>query len=134
MAEYGEWNQKGTTLSEVTAQSEYDVTREFIIKGIKTGNLEYRDGAIWRNPYLRVLRSQVEAYIVGELGAEFLNKNKNQTELRKIKTEINILNKKLKALQVRKNELELSLEKANNAEQTVIAAKPSQHLSLKNEG
>lgn len=53
MAEYGEWNRKGATLSEMTAQSEYGVSSEFIIKGIQTGKLEYRDGAIWGNPYLR---------------------------------------------------------------------------------
>ncbi|MBI4267826.1 MAG: hypothetical protein HY662_03470, partial [Chloroflexi bacterium] len=68
MAEYGEWNRKGATLSDVTAKAEYDVSRDFIVKGIQTGKLEYRDGAIWGNPYLRVLRSQLERYIAEELG------------------------------------------------------------------
>lgn len=53
MAEYGEWNRKGATLSDVTAQKEYGVSRDFIVKGIRAGKLEYRDGAIWGNPYLR---------------------------------------------------------------------------------
>jgi len=70
MAEYGEWNRKGATLSDVTAKAEYGVNREFIIKGIQTGKLEYRDGAIWGNPYLRILRSQLEEYIADELGKE----------------------------------------------------------------
>ena len=30
MAEYGEWNRKGAVLSDVTAQKEYGVTRDFI--------------------------------------------------------------------------------------------------------
>ena len=34
MAEYGEWNRKGAVLSDVTAQKEYGVTRDFIVKGI----------------------------------------------------------------------------------------------------
>ena len=34
MAEYGEWNRKGASLSDVTAKKEYGVDREFIIKGI----------------------------------------------------------------------------------------------------
>ena len=72
MAEYGEWNRKGATLSDVTAKAEYGVSRDFIIKGIQTGKLEYRDGAIWGNPYLRVLRSQLEKYIVEELGEDYL--------------------------------------------------------------
>ena len=56
MAEYGEWNRKGAVLSDVTAQKEYGVTRDFIVKGIQAGKLEYREGAVWGNPYLRVLR------------------------------------------------------------------------------
>ena len=34
MAEYGEWNRKGAILSDVTAQKEYGVTRDFIVEGI----------------------------------------------------------------------------------------------------
>ena len=52
MAEYGEWNRKGATLSDVTAKKEYGVDQEFIVKGIRAGKLEYREGAIWGNPYL----------------------------------------------------------------------------------
>jgi hypothetical protein len=33
MAEYGEWNRKDATLSDVTAKADYGVTEEFIIKG-----------------------------------------------------------------------------------------------------
>ena len=93
MAEYGEWNRKGATLSDVTAKAEYGVNREFIIKGIQTGKLEYRDGAIWGNPYLRILRSQLEEYIADELGKEYLIKVKNELELRKIKKEISDIKK-----------------------------------------
>ena len=63
MAEYGEWNRKGATLSDVTAEKEYGVDRDFIVKGIRAGKLECREGAIWGNPYLRLLRSQLETYI-----------------------------------------------------------------------
>jgi hypothetical protein len=57
MAEHGEWNRKGAVLSDVTAQKEYGVNRDFIVKGIQAGKLEYREGAVWGNPFLRVLRS-----------------------------------------------------------------------------
>jgi hypothetical protein len=109
MAEYGEWNRKGSTLSDVTAKAEYGVSRDFIVKGIQTGNLEYRDGAMWGNPYLRVLRSQLEKYIAEELGEDHLFRVKNQTELRRVKKEISDLKKRLKGLQERKHELESSL-------------------------
>ncbi len=106
MAEYGEWNRKGATLSDVTARSEYGVSREFIIKGIKRGKLEYREGAIWGNPYLRVLRSQLETFISEERGKGFLSTVKNQSELKKINKEISKVRKTLTALQARKAELE----------------------------
>jgi len=111
MAEYGEWNQKGATLSDVTAKKEYGVDREFIIKGIKAGKLEYRDGAIWGNPYLRILRSQIEKYIAEELGTEYLANIKSKSELRNVKKEISAIKKKLKVLEARKSEIERLLNK-----------------------
>lgn len=110
MAEHGEWNQKGATLSDVTARKEYGVDRDFIIKGIEAGKLEFRDGAIWGNAYLRILRSQLEKFIIAKLGKKYLAKVKNEAELKKNKREISALKKKLKELQARKIELERSLE------------------------
>jgi hypothetical protein len=105
-----EWNRKGATLSDVTAEAEYGVSRDFILRGVQTGKLEYRDGAIWGNPYLRILRSQVEKYITEALGEDFLVRVKNQAELRRVKKEITDLKKKLNALQDRKAVLEESLK------------------------
>jgi hypothetical protein len=101
MAEYGEWNRKGATLSDVTAKAEYGVSRDFIVNGIQTGNLEYREGAIWGNPYLRVLRSQLEQYIAEALGEDYLRRVKHQTELCRVNKEIAELKKKLAGLQER---------------------------------
>ena len=111
MAQYGEWNRKGATLSDVTAKAEYGVSRDFIIKGIETDRLEYRDGAIWGTPYLRILRSQIEKYITEELGEDYLVKVKSQAELRRIKKEISELKKRLNVLHDRKTHLEKSLKK-----------------------
>ena len=110
-AEYGAWNRKGATLSEVTAKKEYGVDRGFIVKGLRAGQLEYREGAVWGNPYLRLLRSQLERYIAEELGADYLARGKNQTELRKIKKEIADLKNRLEALEVRRAALERLAEK-----------------------
>jgi hypothetical protein len=106
MAEYREWNQKRATLSDVTAQKEYGVSRDFIVGGIQRGELEYREGSIWGNPYLRILRSQLERYIVAELGPDYLSSKKDQTELRMIKKEMAELKKRLEQLQARRTELE----------------------------
>ena len=106
MAEYGEWNRKGAVLSDVTAEKEYGVTRAFIVSGIQAGKLEYREGSVSGNPYLRVLRSQLEPYIATQLGAEHLAAKKAQAELRAINKEIASIRKKLMALEARKVELE----------------------------
>ena len=112
MAEYGEWNRKGATLSDVTATKEYGVSRDLIVKGIRAGKLEYREGAIWGNPYLRVLRSQLEQYIAEERGGDRLARAKSQTELRKIKKEMADLKKRVARLEARKTELEKALKKS----------------------
>jgi hypothetical protein len=85
------------------------VNKEFIIKGIHSGKLEYRDGAMWGNFYLRLLRSQLEAYIVEELGPEYLSRLKYETELGKVKKEITSHTRKLSTLQKRKTELEMAM-------------------------
>ncbi len=110
MADYGEWNRKGAVLSDVTAQKEYGVTRDFIVKGIQVGKLKFREGSVWGNPFIRVLRSQLEAYIIEELGSEYLGSKKSETELRTIRKEIADLRKKLAALEARRAELEQALK------------------------
>lgn len=82
-----------------------------MLKGIRAGKLECREGAIWGNPYLRVLRSQLEQYIAEELGADRLSSGKNQTELRQIKKEMADLKKRLAVLQARRTDLEKALKK-----------------------
>jgi len=106
MAEYGEWNRKGAALSDVTARKEYGVSRDFIVEGIQAGKLEYREGAIWGNPYLRILRSQLERYIAEQLGSDHLATVKSRTELRKVNKEIADLKKRPATLQARKAQIE----------------------------
>ena len=111
MAEYGEWNRKGATLSDVTAKKECGVERGFIVEDIRAGKLEYREGSIWGNPYLRLLRSQLEKYISEELGQDHLSSIKGQTELRKIKREIANLKKRMRDLEARKIKLKNQMRK-----------------------
>jgi hypothetical protein len=110
MAEHGEWNRKGATLSDVTAKKEYGVSYDFIVQGIRAGELEYRDGAVWGNPYLRVLRSQLERYIAVQMGSEYLVRKKAQIELPVVKKEIADIRHRLALLETRKAELERALK------------------------
>ena len=125
MAEFDEWNQKGATLSDATALKEYGVSLDFIEEGIRAGKLEYRQGAIYGNPYVRVLRNQLEKYIVEKLGSSPLANKKNETELRRVKKEIAELKKKLTALQARKAKLEqlIGIQNTTSANSFTPAAK-----------
>ena len=114
MAEYGEWNRKGATLSDVTAKKEYGVDYTFIVNGISAGKLEYRKGNMWGNPYLKVLRGQLEQLITEKFGAEYLVEQNRQTELRVIKKEMTTVKKRLKELEARKTELEVVLIKTED--------------------
>ena len=111
MADYGEWTRKGATLSDATALKEYGVSWDFIAKVINAGKLEYRAGAIWGNPYERILRSQLEKLIAEQHGSMHLESSKSQTELRKIIKEIAVVKKQLATLECRKAELERSVDK-----------------------
>lgn len=113
MAEHGEWNRKGASLSDVTAQKEFGVTRDFIEDGIRAGKLEYRRGSIWGNPYLKILRSQLEAYLAERLGSTHVELKKAKADLKKIEKEIRSAEAKLVALLKRKAELEATIQ-ANN--------------------
>ena len=62
------------------------------------------------NPYLRVLRSQLEQYIAAQLDPEHLLRKKAQTELRAINKEIAASRKKLTALEARKAEIERAIK------------------------
>jgi hypothetical protein len=90
MADYGEWTLKGATLTEATAQKEYGVDRDFIVQGIRSGKLEYREASMFGNPCLRILRSQLEQYIAAQLGPQHLGSQKVQTELRQIKKRLGV--------------------------------------------
>jgi hypothetical protein len=108
MADDGEWTSKGAVLSDVTAQKDYGVSRDFIVKGVQAGQLDYREGSSWGNPGFRFLRSQLERYIVAQLGPEHLAQVKALTELRAVSKEVAGMRRKLAALEARKAELELA--------------------------
>jgi len=112
MTEHGAWNRKGATLSDATALKEYGVDAAFITQGIRSGDLEYREGSIWGNPYLRLLRDQLEACIAKERGSAYLAVVKAKTELRAIRKERRDLEQRLDELQAREAGLQDLLRNA----------------------
>ena len=58
-----EWGRKGTMLSDKTACSEFGLTQDEIVAAIDSGQLQYRPAAMHGNPWLRLLRREVEELV-----------------------------------------------------------------------
>ena len=63
------WFKKGATLSDKSARKEFGLTQEEIIEGIEDGKLHYRINYVFENPYLRLVRSEVEAFVDEKYGS-----------------------------------------------------------------
>ena len=100
-----EWTKKGGTLSDKTAFEEFGLTQNDIIKAINEGKLQFREGSIYGNPYLRLLRSEVEKLASEKFGKDLFHKKKAKIELKKINKELKELKSKIAGLEMRKNEL-----------------------------
>jgi hypothetical protein len=57
------WVKKGATLSDKSARKEFGLTQEEIIEAINDGKLQYRTNVIFGNPYFKLVRSEVEAFV-----------------------------------------------------------------------
>jgi hypothetical protein len=97
-----EWQRKGATLSDKTARKEFGLTRDEIVQAIRAGKLQYRANSIHGNPFLRLLRREVEALVKKQHGDDFLKDRQAKTELARITRELKQLKTKVAALEERK--------------------------------
>ncbi|MBZ5726621.1 MAG: hypothetical protein LAP87_16675 [Acidobacteriia bacterium] len=100
-----EWRCKGATLSHTTAQADFGLTWEEIVRAIRAGKLQYREHSMHGNPWLRLLRREVEALVKKEHGANYLKDRQAQTELARINRELKRLKSQIAALEDRKTKL-----------------------------
>jgi hypothetical protein len=100
-----EWLRKGATLSDKTARKEFGLTQNEIVQGIRTGKLQYRLNSAHGNPFLRLLRREIEALVKKKHGADFLKERQTNTELAQINREMKRLKRQLAALEERKSQL-----------------------------
>src|SRR5271166_2330214 len=100
---YGdEWGRKGATLSDKTARAEFGLTKDEIFAAIDAGKLQYRPAAMHGNPWLRLLRHEVED-LAGTLhGERYLREQQARTELARINRELKQLDAQLAALEERR--------------------------------
>ena len=76
-----EWGRKGATLSDKTARSEYGLTQDEIFAAIDAGKLQYRPASMHGNPWLRLLRREVEELVRTRQGEPYLRERQARTEL-----------------------------------------------------
>jgi hypothetical protein len=100
-----EWQRKGATLSDKSARKEFGLTQDEIVRAIKAGKLQYREGCIYGNPWLRLLRRQVEALVRNRHGDRYLKQRQSTTELAHINRELKQLKKRIGELEQRKSRL-----------------------------
>lgn len=99
------WNEKGATLSDKSACKEFGLSQETIIEAAKSGKLQYRVNSAHGNPYLRLLRPEVESLVKELHGKEHFKKQKIQNEISDVEKEIKQLRNQIKKLEKRRSVL-----------------------------
>ena len=108
------WTNKGATLSDKSARKEYGLTQEEIIEATKAGKLQYRQNVVFGNPYLKLVRSEVEALVDEKYGNNYLEKKKIKKELAQVTKELKKLKAQVVSLEQKKAELLASLDQSKN--------------------
>jgi hypothetical protein len=99
------WQHKGATLSDKTAREEFGLTQDEIVRAIRAGKLQYREGSMYGNPWLRLLRREVEALVRKNRGENYLKDRQAKTELAHINRELRRLKGQIARLEERKSKL-----------------------------
>jgi hypothetical protein len=103
MEVYGdEWGRKGATLSDKTARAEFGLTQDEIIAAIRAGKLQYRQAAMHGNPWLRLLRRELEDLVSTRHGERYLREQRARTELNRVNRELKQLRAQLTAHEERR--------------------------------
>jgi hypothetical protein len=101
--DYGnEWVREGATLSDKTARAEFGLTQDEIYAAIDAGQLQYKRAAIHGNPWLRLLRREVEDLVSSRHGERYLRERQARTELKRVNRELKQLRAQLTALEERR--------------------------------
>jgi hypothetical protein len=100
-----EWLRTGATLSDKTARAEFGLTQDEIIAAIRAGKLQYRRAAIHGNPWLRLLRREVEDLVSARHGERYVREQQARAELKRVNRESKQLRAQLAALEERRSVL-----------------------------
>src|SRR5271156_324859 len=100
---YGnEWVRKGATLSDKSARAEFGLTQDELIAARRAGKLQYRRADMQGNPWLRLLRREVEDLVSARHGERYLREQQARTELKRVNRELKQLRTHLTTLEERR--------------------------------
>ena len=93
---------QGRDLSDKTARAEFGLTQDEIIAAIRAGKLQYRHASMEGNPWLRLLRREVEELVSARHGERYLREQQARTELKRVNRELKQLRTQVTALEDRR--------------------------------
>jgi hypothetical protein len=105
-----DWSRKGATLSDKTARKEFGLTQEEIVAAIDTGQLQYRVGVIHGNPWLRLLRREVEELMVSTYNDRDHRRRRARAELARVERDLKKLRTEVAALEEQRAKLLADME------------------------
>lgn len=100
-----DWRRKGATLSDKTARKEFGLTQEEIEAAIEAGQLQYRVGVVHGNPWLRLLRSELEALMESTYNDLDHRRRRAKAELVGVERDLKRLRAQVAALDERRTKL-----------------------------
>lgn len=100
-----EWQRKGATLSDKTVQKEFGLTQDQIVQAVRAGKLHCREASMHGNPWLRLLRREVEALVKRRYGVDFLKVQRAKTELAGVNRRLKQMKREVAVLEKRKAKL-----------------------------
>jgi len=105
-----EWGRKGATLSDKNTRKEFGLTQDEIVAAINAGHLQYRVGSMHGNPWLRLLRREVEDLMNTTYNDRDHKQKRAKAELARVNKELKQLRTQLAALEQERSKLLTELE------------------------
>jgi murein DD-endopeptidase MepM/ murein hydrolase activator NlpD len=100
-----EWSRKGATLSDKTARKEFGLTQDEIVAAVDAGQLQYRVGVIQGNPWLRLLRREVEELMESTYNDRDHRQRRARAELAQVDRDLKKLRAEVVALEGHRTKL-----------------------------
>ncbi len=101
----GEWGRKGATLSDKTARAEFGLTQDEIVAAVHAGELQYRLSSMQGNPWLRLLRREVESLVTARRGERYLRERQARAELARVNLDLKRIRAQMVELEEQRSRL-----------------------------